>query len=66
MRCGEALLYDKSNILVQGLVITDWEALDRLTDPHGSDYRQSIKSTINAGIDMVGSKQCLKPKFAAV
>lgn len=46
--------YYKSNILVQGLVITDWEALERLTDPHDSDYRQSVKLTINAGIDMVG------------
>ncbi|PHT68558.1 hypothetical protein T459_28045 [Capsicum annuum] len=36
-----------------GLLITDWEALDRLTDPNGCDYRQSIKSSINTGIDMV-------------
>lgn len=43
----------KSNILVQGLLITDWEALERLTDPHDADYRQSVKLTINAGIDMV-------------
>ncbi|PHT34628.1 hypothetical protein CQW23_26428 [Capsicum baccatum] len=37
----------------KGLLITDWEALDRLTDPNGCDYCQSIKSSINAGIDMV-------------
>ncbi|KAJ8559489.1 hypothetical protein K7X08_003547 [Anisodus acutangulus] len=37
---------------INGLLITDWEALERLTDPHDSDYRQSVKSTINAGIDM--------------
>ncbi|MCD9637893.1 hypothetical protein HAX54_021434 [Datura stramonium] len=43
----------KDKLGFKGLLISDWEALDRLSDPHGSDYRQSIKSTINAGIDMV-------------
>ncbi|KAK9057570.1 hypothetical protein SSX86_022406 [Deinandra increscens subsp. villosa] len=36
-----------------GIVITDWEALDRFHDPYGSNYRSAVSSAINAGIDMV-------------
>ncbi|KAL8531182.1 hypothetical protein ACS0TY_007981 [Phlomoides rotata] len=43
----------KNKLGFMGFVISDWEALDRLYVPHGSNYRQSILSTINAGIDMV-------------
>ena len=34
-------------------MISDWEALDRFHDPHGSNYRSSVLSAVNAGIDMV-------------
>ncbi|CAA0838121.1 Glycosyl hydrolase family protein [Striga hermonthica] len=43
----------KNKLGFKGFVISDWEALDRLYEPHGSNYRQSILLTINAGIDMV-------------
>ncbi|CAH9094208.1 unnamed protein product [Cuscuta europaea] len=43
----------KEKLGFKGFVISDWEALDRLTDPPGSKYRESILSSINAGIDMV-------------
>ncbi|CAI9106923.1 OLC1v1006171C1 [Oldenlandia corymbosa var. corymbosa] len=43
----------KEKLGFKGIVISDWEALDRLYSPHGSNYRQSILSTVNAGIDMV-------------
>ncbi|GFP91203.1 beta-glucosidase bogh3b [Phtheirospermum japonicum] len=43
----------KTKLGFKGIVITDWEALDRLYAPHGSNYRESIRLTINAGIDMV-------------
>ncbi|KAK6118600.1 hypothetical protein DH2020_047642 [Rehmannia glutinosa] len=43
----------KNKLGFKGFVISDWEALDRLYAPHGSNYRQSILSTVNAGIDMV-------------
>ncbi|XP_057789855.1 uncharacterized protein LOC131006746 isoform X2 [Salvia miltiorrhiza] len=43
----------KKKLGFMGFIISDWEALDRLYVPHGSNYRQSILSTINAGIDMV-------------
>jgi beta-glucosidase len=35
------------------MVISDWEALDRLSSPYGSDYRNCVLSAVNAGIDMV-------------
>lgn len=34
-------------------MISDWEALERLSDPYGSNYRASISSVVNAGVDMV-------------
>jgi beta-glucosidase len=37
----------------QGLVVSDWEGIDRLCQPHGSNYRYCISAAINAGIDMV-------------
>lgn len=43
----------KEKLGFKGFLISDWEALDRLYIPNGSNYRQAIMSTINAGIDMV-------------
>lgn len=43
----------KEKLGFKGILISDWEALDRLYNPHGSNYRQSILLTVNAGIDMV-------------
>lgn len=43
----------KDQLGFKGIVITDWEALDRLSDPYGSNYRQCVLSTVNAGVDMV-------------
>ncbi|EPS66750.1 hypothetical protein M569_08026, partial [Genlisea aurea] len=43
----------KNKLGFKGFIISDWEALDRLYEPKGSNYRQSILSTINSGIDMV-------------
>ncbi|KAI3947213.1 hypothetical protein MKX01_019866, partial [Papaver californicum] len=36
-----------------GFIISDWEGIDRLSQPHGSDYRYCISESINAGVDMV-------------
>ncbi|KAJ9543659.1 hypothetical protein OSB04_023366 [Centaurea solstitialis] len=36
-----------------GIVISDWEALDRFYDPYGSNYRSAVLTAVNAGIDMV-------------
>ncbi|GAA0144589.1 glucosidase [Lithospermum erythrorhizon] len=43
----------KEKLGFKGFVISDWEALDRLHTPYGSNYRLAISNTINAGIDMV-------------
>ncbi|XP_038694809.1 beta-glucosidase BoGH3B-like isoform X2 [Tripterygium wilfordii] len=43
----------KDKLGFKGFVISDWEGLDRLGEPYGSDYRYWISRTINAGIDMV-------------
>jgi hypothetical protein len=33
--------------------VSDWEALDRLSEPKGSNYRECIAKSVNAGMDMV-------------
>ncbi|XP_042480240.1 beta-glucosidase BoGH3B-like [Macadamia integrifolia] len=43
----------KQKMSFQGMIISDWEAIDRMTDPPGSHYKESLKAAINAGIDMV-------------
>ncbi|EEF36714.1 beta-glucosidase BoGH3B [Ricinus communis] len=43
----------KDKLGFQGIVISDWEGLNRLSQPLGSNYRHCISSAINAGIDMV-------------
>ncbi|GFZ01631.1 glycosyl hydrolase family protein [Actinidia rufa] len=46
----------KDKLGFKGFVISDWEALDRLSDPRGSNYRYGISSAINAEIDMAAIK----------
>ncbi|KAI3678198.1 hypothetical protein L6452_37483 [Arctium lappa] len=43
----------KEKLGFKGFVISDSEALDRLSHPYGSNYRKCVLSAINAGIDMV-------------
>ncbi|XP_042500054.1 beta-glucosidase BoGH3B-like [Macadamia integrifolia] len=43
----------KQEMSFQGMVISDWEAIDRITNPPGSHYKENLKAAINAGIDMV-------------
>ncbi|CAK8542702.1 unnamed protein product [Lathyrus sativus] len=43
----------KENLGFKGFVISDWEGIDELCQPYGSDYRYCISTAINAGIDMV-------------
>ncbi|KAL7092372.1 hypothetical protein ACP275_12G161400 [Erythranthe tilingii] len=37
----------------RGFVITDWQAIDKMTTPPHANYTYSIEASINAGIDMV-------------
>ncbi|EER93454.1 hypothetical protein BDA96_01G093400 [Sorghum bicolor] len=43
----------KNKMDFRGFVITDWQAVDRITNPPHKHYYHSIKETIHAGIDMV-------------
>ncbi|KAM3739969.1 hypothetical protein ACB098_08G063500 [Castanea mollissima] len=43
----------KEKLGFKGFVISDWEGLDRLSEPCGSNYRFCISAAVNAGIDMV-------------
>ncbi|KAM2749979.1 hypothetical protein EV2_028823 [Malus domestica] len=45
------ILKDKLGFKV--ILISDWEGIDQLCEPEGSDYRLCISLAINAGIDMV-------------
>ncbi|KAK4785019.1 hypothetical protein SAY86_001708 [Trapa natans] len=43
----------KNKLGFKGFVISDWEGLDRLSNPRGSNYRYCISVAVNAGIDMI-------------
>ncbi|XP_008457393.2 uncharacterized protein LOC103497095 isoform X1 [Cucumis melo] len=43
----------KNKLGFKGFVISDWQGLDRLSRPRGSNYRLCISAAVNAGIDMV-------------
>ncbi|KAF8775646.1 hypothetical protein HU200_004425 [Digitaria exilis] len=43
----------KNKMNFRGFVITDWQAVDRITNPPHKHYYHSIQETIHAGIDMV-------------
>ncbi|KAL1222051.1 putative beta-D-xylosidase 6 [Cardamine amara subsp. amara] len=43
----------KEKLGFKGFLVSDWEGLDRLSEPQGSNYRNCIKIAVNAGIDMV-------------
>ncbi|XP_031277708.1 uncharacterized protein LOC116136145 [Pistacia vera] len=43
----------KNKLGFKGFLISDWEGIDELTIPYGSNYRQCISTAVNAGIDMV-------------
>ncbi|KAI3447357.1 hypothetical protein Pfo_004022 [Paulownia fortunei] len=37
----------------RGFVITDWQAIDKITSPPHANYTYSILTSVNAGVDMV-------------
>ncbi|KAK0604967.1 hypothetical protein LWI29_021426 [Acer saccharum] len=43
----------KEKLGFKGFVISDWEGIDELSKPCGSNYRYCISTAVNAGIDMV-------------
>nr|6JG7_A Chain A, BETA-D-GLUCAN GLUCOHYDROLASE ISOENZYME EXO1 [Hordeum vulgare subsp. vulgare]6JGA_A Chain A, BETA-D-GLUCAN GLUCOHYDROLASE ISOENZYME EXO1 [Hordeum vulgare subsp. vulgare]6JGB_A Chain A, BETA-D-GLUCAN GLUCOHYDROLASE ISOENZYME EXO1 [Hordeum vulgare subsp. vulgare] len=45
--------YLKDTLKFKGFVISDFEGIDRITTPAGSDYSYSVKASILAGLDMI-------------
>ncbi|KAL9271268.1 Beta-glucosidase BoGH3B-like protein, partial [Drosera capensis] len=43
----------KDKLGFKGIVISDWEGLDKLSHPHSTNYRSCVSSAVNAGIDVV-------------
>ncbi|KAI9195539.1 hypothetical protein LWI28_015870 [Acer negundo] len=43
----------KDKLGFKGFVISDWEGIDELSKPCGSNYHYCISTAVNAGIDMV-------------
>lgn len=43
----------KQKLGFQGFTISDWEALERITNPPDANYSYSVNVAINAGLDMV-------------
>ncbi|KAK6155315.1 hypothetical protein DH2020_009563 [Rehmannia glutinosa] len=43
----------KGTLNFRGFVISDWQGVDRMTYPWGSNYSTSLMRAINAGVDMV-------------
>ncbi|KAK1314696.1 Beta-D-xylosidase 1 [Acorus calamus] len=39
--------------IIHGFVISDWQGIDRITTPPGSNYPYSVRTGITAGIDMI-------------
>ncbi|MQL74598.1 hypothetical protein Taro_006976 [Colocasia esculenta] len=43
----------KNKLRFRGFVISDWQGIDRITSPPGSNYTYSVLSSVNAGLDMI-------------
>ncbi|KAJ0083419.1 hypothetical protein Patl1_30287 [Pistacia atlantica] len=44
--------YLKNTLNFSGFVISDWQGIDRITDPPHANFTYSVLSGVNAGIDM--------------
>ncbi|CAI0433057.1 unnamed protein product, partial [Linum tenue] len=45
--------YLKDTLKFRGFVISDWQGIDRLTDPPHANYTYSVEKAVAAGLDMV-------------
>ncbi|KAL8501005.1 hypothetical protein ACS0TY_020549 [Phlomoides rotata] len=43
----------KNTLKFRGFVISDWQGIDRITDPPHSNYTYSVQAGVLAGIDMI-------------
>ncbi|KAL9274384.1 Beta-glucosidase BoGH3B-like protein [Drosera capensis] len=55
MHANHALLtnYLKQTLKFKGFVTSDWEGLNRITDPPHANYTYSVQASVNAGVDMI-------------
>nr|GMD69615.1 lysosomal beta glucosidase-like [Ipomoea batatas] len=55
MHANRPLVTDflKGTLDFKGFVISDWEALDRITTPFHANYTYSVLASVGAGIDMI-------------
>ena len=55
MHANRFLLTDilKGHLGFEGFLISDFQGIDRITEPPGVNYSDSVLLSINAGIDMV-------------
>ncbi|GMJ02473.1 hypothetical protein like AT5G04885 [Hibiscus trionum] len=55
MHANKQLLTDhlKDKLGFKGFVISDWQGIDRITDPPHSNYTFSIETSVMAGVDMI-------------
>ncbi|KAE8789344.1 beta-D-glucan exohydrolase, isoenzyme ExoII [Hordeum vulgare] len=43
----------KNKLKFRGFVISDWQGIDRITNPQGVNYSYSVEAGVGAGIDMI-------------
>ncbi|KAJ6846663.1 uncharacterized protein M6B38_282650 [Iris pallida] len=43
----------KNKLRFRGFVISDWQGIDKITSPPGTNYTYSVQVGVNAGIDMI-------------
>ncbi|EXB73273.1 Periplasmic beta-glucosidase [Morus notabilis] len=43
----------KNKLKFRGFVISDWQGIDRITSPPGSNYSYSVQAGVSAGIDVI-------------
>ncbi|MCO5612497.1 hypothetical protein L7F22_066765 [Adiantum nelumboides] len=43
----------KKQLRFKGFVISDWQGIDRITNPPGINYTSSVEMSVNAGLDMI-------------
>ncbi|KMT09855.1 hypothetical protein BVRB_6g128290 [Beta vulgaris subsp. vulgaris] len=47
------MTYLKNTLQFKGMLISDWEGLDKMTTPHHANYTDSVLAGVRAGIDMI-------------
>ncbi|CAN4099071.1 unnamed protein product [Withania somnifera] len=61
MHANRALItgFLKGKLKFRGFVISDWEAIDKITEPPRANYSYSIQAGVLAGIDMIMGQENL-------